>query len=121
MAKQVWKFEPTSRWVRATLQGQTIADSKRAMLMLESRGEQDYYFPQEDVNFDHLTPTALQTHCPYKGFASYYNLTINGDLIENAVWSYPDPIPEAPKLKNTIAFWPEKDKRIRIFVDGELV
>ncbi|MEM9776978.1 MAG: DUF427 domain-containing protein [Chloroflexota bacterium] len=59
------------------------------------------------------------SHCPYKGDAAYYNLVVGDDRFENTVWYYPDPIPEAPKLKGTLAFWPEKDKRIRILVDGE--
>ncbi len=243
MAKQVWIFEPAERWIRATLNGETIADSKRAMLMIESRGELDYYFPIDDVRLDlleesdevetsgyrgtrkywnlrlgeqviekaawtyepkenrpdfrgyialawsamehwheeeeevlyhprnpyhrvdtiqssrrvevlvdgvkvadttrpyllfetqlptryyipkgdvqlaYLTPTETQTICPYKGFASYYDVTLNGDTHADIVWTYPDPIPEAPKLKGMLAFWPEKDERIQILVDGEL-
>jgi uncharacterized protein (DUF427 family) len=37
MARQLWKFEPTDRWIRTTLNGITVADSKRVKLMMESR------------------------------------------------------------------------------------
>ena len=54
MAKQVWKFEPAQRWIRGTLNGETIVDSKRARLMIESPGEVDYYFPLAEVRMDLL-------------------------------------------------------------------
>ncbi len=69
---------------------------------------------------EHLTPTNTHTICPYKGAASYFNLTVNGETLTDIVWTYPNPIPEAPKIKRLLAFWPEKDKCIQIFVDGEL-
>ena len=242
MAKQVWTFEPAYRWVRAVKDGVTVADSKRPMLMIESRGEHDYYFPLEDVqqslltpsdhveqsgyrgtkrfwhltvgdkrisdaawtydpkenrpdfsghiafdwnNIEHwyeeleevfyhprnpyhrvdyidssrqvevfvddvkvassqrplmvfetqitpriylpkddvddtfLTPTDTSSHCPYKGDASYYTIKVNGHSIEDAAWYYLKPIPEAPRLTGKIAFWPEKDKHIKLVVDGQ--
>ena len=68
----------------------------------------------------YLTPSETHSVCPYKGFASYYDLRVNGETYADAVWTYPDPIPEAPKLKGLLAFWPEKDKRIQIVVDGQV-
>ena len=44
-----------------------------------------------------------------------------GETYGDIVWTYPEPIAEAPKLKGTLAFWPEKDKHVQIFVDGEAV
>ena len=129
MARQIWKMEPTDRWIRGTVNGETVVDSKHARLMIESPGEVDYYFPLEDVRVDlledveqaYLTPTDTHSVCPYKGTASYYSVTVNGETYKDIIWAYPEPIPEAPRLKGTISFWPEKDKRIQIFVDGEKV
>ena len=58
MAKQIWKFKPTDRWVRTTFKDETIANSKHAMLTLESIGELDYYFPVKDVRMDLLEESA---------------------------------------------------------------
>ena len=80
-----------------------------------------YYIPTEDVSHEYLQASNLQTHCPYKGFASYYHLVVNDEPLDNAVWFYPNPLPEIPKIKGTISFWPEKSKRIRVVVDGDLV
>ena len=54
MAKHIWEFEPTGRWIRANFNDVTLANSRSAKLMIESRGELDYYFPVEDVQLDLL-------------------------------------------------------------------
>ncbi|MCP4259786.1 MAG: DUF427 domain-containing protein, partial [Planctomycetes bacterium] len=80
-----------------------------------------YYLPPEDVKMAYLTPTDTEMICPYKGFASYYNVTVNDETYQDIVWTYPEPIAEAPKLRGLLAFWPDKDKRLQIIVDGEEV
>ena len=40
-----------------------------------------------------------------------------GELRPDLVWSYPSPIPEAPKIENLLAFYNEK---VDITVDGAL-
>jgi uncharacterized protein (DUF427 family) len=110
----------SSRRVEVLVDGFKVADTTRPYLLFETGIKTRYYFLPEDVEMTYLTPTETQSICPYKGFASYYDLRVNGETFANAVWTYPDPIPEAPKLKGLIAFWPEKDKRIRIIVDGQV-
>ncbi len=53
-----WDFrvEQSPRWVRVKFGGETIADSKRAILAYESGRLPVYYFPQEDVRMDLLVP-----------------------------------------------------------------
>lgn len=110
----------SSRHVEVLVDGVKLADTKNAYMVFETYLPTRFYIPKEDVSMEYMTPTEKETVCPYKGFASYYNVTVNENMYENIVWSYFDPIPEAPKLKNTLSFWTEKDKRIQIFVDGEL-
>ncbi len=110
----------SSRHVEVLVDGVKLADTKNAYMVFETYLPTRFYIPEEDVSMDSMTPTEKETVCPYKGFANYYNVKVNGNIYENIVWSYFDPIPEAPKLKNTLAFWTEKDKRIQIFVDGDL-
>ena len=110
---------PSSRHIEIFVDEVKVADTNRPNLLFETSLPVRYYIPEDDVNFDYLEASDGSSHCPYKGDASYYDLVVNGDRFENTVWYYPDPIPEAPKLKGTLAFWPEKDKRIKILVDGE--
>jgi uncharacterized protein (DUF427 family) len=48
--------------VRVLVEGQTIADSTRAMLMRETRHAPVYCFPQEDVRMDLLAKTGHTTY-----------------------------------------------------------
>lgn len=52
-----------------------------------------------------LTPSTTTTVCPWKGTASYYDLKVGGAVNHNAAWYYPDPKPEAERIRERIAFW----------------
>src|ERR1051326_8155313 len=85
--------EPTPRRVRVVFNGQTIADSKRAVLLRESNLLPVYYFPPEDVRGEFLEATEQHTRCPYKGEASYWTIKVGDKVAENAMWGYLDPLP----------------------------
>jgi uncharacterized protein (DUF427 family) len=71
--------------------------------------EDNHYFPPEAVNREHLTESDHRTHCPWKGDASHYDLVADdGERAENAAWYYPDPKDAASKIKDHIAFYPDR-------------
>jgi adenylate cyclase len=47
------RFEPSPRRVRVEFNGTWIADSRRALILHETRQPPTYYFPREDVKLDH--------------------------------------------------------------------
>jgi len=100
----VWT-EPNPRRVRVFLEGVAVADSDRALLLLEARHLPVYYFPPEDVRTDLLEPTDKSTHCPHKGEASYWSVTVGDRVARNAVWSYQDPLPGRADIKGRMAFY----------------
>ena len=109
MADEHWvATEPSPRQVRAVFAGTTIADSKRVLLLRERGHVGVYYFPMDDVRMDLLVPTDKQTHCPYKGDASYWSIDVNGRRAENAVWAYEDPIADRVDIKGHVAFYWDK-------------
>jgi uncharacterized protein (DUF427 family) len=108
----------SSRHVEVYFDGEKIADTKQPYLLFETSLPTRYYIPVDDVRMDYLKASDTHSICPYKGNASYYSVGVNDAELKDVVWTYPDPIPEAPKVKNLLAFWSEKDKRIQIFVDG---
>ena len=57
---------------------------------------------------DLLERTQHQTHCPYKGDASYFTVTAGGLVRENAVWSYENPFPAVAEIREHLAFYPNK-------------
>lgn len=95
------------RW-RARFNGHVIADSADALVLKESTFPAVIYFPREDVSMSFLGKTARSTNCPYKGDASYYTVTMDGQIAENAVWSYETPYPAMAEIAGRIAFYPDK-------------
>jgi uncharacterized protein (DUF427 family) len=109
---------PSSRHVRVEWNGETIADTKNARLLFETGLPTRYYLPREDVRTDLLEPTDTSTRCPYKGLASYWSVKVGDKVGKDFVWSYPNPIPECPKIQSLLCFFNERVDAI--YVDGEL-
>ncbi len=112
-------LEPTPKRIRVEVGGETIADSRRAMLLHESGLQPIYYFPPEDVRSDVLEASDRHTRCPKKGEASYFTLRVGDRVVENAAWYYPEPLADAPPIKDLIAFywdradrWLEEDEEV---------
>ena len=81
-------------------------DSTRGALLHESNILPRLYVPLEDVRADLLERTDHATHCPFKGDASYWSVRVGDRVAENAVWTYEDPIDEAPWLRGLSASIP---------------
>ena len=104
-------FEDSPRRIRAKLGGETVVDSRHAKLLHEHGLLPIYYFPREEVRAELLVPSDKRTTCPYKGVASYWSVHAGGKVAEDAVWSYPDPIEDAPPLSGYLAFyWNKMDE-----------
>ena len=110
---------PSSRMVRVTLGGQTVAESDRGHFLFETNLPVRYYLPRKDVRMDLLTSSETRTRCPYKGEAAYWSVEIGGKTFEDIIWSYPEPIPECPKIKDLMCFYNENVDSIS--VDGTVV
>ena len=106
----------SSRRVRITVGGEVVAESERPKILFETSLPPRYYLPPEDVRTDLLTPTDKRTGCPYKGTASYWTVEAGGERAEDVVWSYPEPITAAEKIRDHLCFFNEK---VDIEVDGE--
>jgi uncharacterized protein (DUF427 family) len=146
--EDVLYFEDSPRWIRGTLAGETVVDSRHAKLLHETGHLPVYYFPEGDIRMDLLEPTDHSTHCPLKGDASYWSIRVGERTSENGAWAYREPIERARPLAEFIAFhwwamdqWWEEDeevfvhprdpyhrvdvlpssRHVRVFVNGELV
>ena len=109
---------PSSRRVRVTFAGETIAESSRAMFLFETGLPTRYYIPPADARMDLLEPTRTQSICPYKGRAAYWSLRVGGRHAQDAVWSYLEPLPECPRIAGYLCFYPERVDRLE--VEGEV-
>ncbi len=84
----------------ASFNGTQVAASSRTVQV-----EGNHYFPLADVNQAVLQPSPTTTECAWKGTAHYYDVVVDGEVARDAAWYYPDPKPEASKIKNHVAFW----------------
>jgi uncharacterized protein (DUF427 family) len=86
---------------KAIYNGTVIAESPTTEIV-----EGNHYFPASSIKTDAFTPTAHSTHCPWKGDASYYDITVDGETASNAAWYYPDPKEKAEHIRDAVAFYP---------------
>jgi uncharacterized protein (DUF427 family) len=123
--ESVWDYprpprvEPSAKHIQVVFNGVVIADTRRAMRVLETSHPPVYYIPPEDIRTEYLTPTARGSFCEYKGAASYYTITVNGAVAQNAAWFYPRPTPGFAVIRDYVAFYPGRMEAC--FVDGEQV
>ena len=104
-------FEDYPRRMRGVFGGETVVDSRHAKLLHEHGKLPVLYFPEDEVSTDLLAPTEHRTHCPWKGDASHWSVVVDGRVAENAAWSYPTPLPDAPPLAGYVAlYWDRLDE-----------
>jgi uncharacterized protein (DUF427 family) len=106
----------SSRRVQVSVGGELVADSVRPLLLLETTLPVRYYLPFADVRTGLLEPSDTVTACPYKGTARYWSVRVGDAVVPDAAWSYPEPIPENPKIRDLLCFYNE---RVDLVVDGE--
>ena len=107
----------TSRHVRVTVNGELVAETRRARVLFETGLPPRWYFPGDDVRKEVLVPSERKTGCAYKGFASYWSVRAGDSQEDDLVWFYPEPRHDAERIAGYLAFFNE---RVDLEVDGEL-
>ncbi|WP_031467505.1 DUF427 domain-containing protein [Sciscionella sediminilitoris] len=70
--------------VQVRIDGETVADSERAVTLAETGYPLRHYLPRADVRMELLTRSETSTHCPFKGDAEYFGYPGYPDV----AWSY---------------------------------
>jgi uncharacterized protein (DUF427 family) len=99
------KVVPDGRRVRVEVGGEIVADTVRAVRVLEMVGAPCWYLPPEDVRSDLLRPAPGTTVCEWKGVASYLDVVVGERVARRAAWAYRDPNPGYEDLRRRIAFY----------------
>lgn len=86
--------------IRAVWNGAVLAEAPHTV-----RVEGNHYFPPESLRREFFTDSATTSVCPWKGTASYYNVTVDGQVNPDAGWYYPNPSARARQIKDHVAFW----------------
>jgi len=66
------------------------------------------------VRTDLLRRSETTTYCNYKGFATYWSAVLDGQVIDDIAWSYPDPLPETMPIKGFLSF---DDARVELLAE----
>lgn len=102
-----------------------VADTRRALRVLETSHPPTYYLPVEDVAPGALVAAAgASSWCEFKGRATYLEVVGADDegrpvVAQRAAWTYPDPSPGYEALVGHVALYP--GRMTRCTVAGEVV
>lgn len=89
--------------MRAIANGTVIAESDATVVV-----EGNHYFPPESIKREFFAEAASgrSTVCPWKGTASYFDITVDGQTLDNVAWTYAEPKTDAASIRDHIAFYP---------------
>ncbi len=103
MADHIRIRKSDGKWC-ARAGGGIIAETTGALILSEGDFPDVVYFPRGDVAMAFMDASDHKTTCPHKGEASYMSIDTKSTVLENAVWSYEDPIAEVKQIKGYLAF-----------------
>ena len=121
--ESVWDYpRPPSicadgRLVRVLAGDAVLADSTRAVRVLETASPPTFYLPPEDVRAELLTPSERRTFCEWKGSAEEFDLALPPRQ-RGVAWRYPDTFPEFAAIAGYFSFYPAQ---MQCMVGDELV
>lgn len=107
------KTERLEERVQVIVEGETIADTTSAIQLFEPGYDPVIYIPKNDIKEIDLIKCG-DYECPNKGHAEIYTIRHGAHDIENAAWSYDDPLNSVQEILGRVAFYPEKVQEIRI-------
>jgi uncharacterized protein (DUF427 family) len=124
--ESVWDYPrppvvvPSHEHVVVDLDGETVADTRRSLRVLETSHPPVYYLPPDAIAPGVLRPVEGRTWCEFKGSAAYFDVVgPSGRVLPRAAWHYPEPTSGFEELVGHVAFYPGRMDRCT--VDGETV
>lgn len=104
---------PASKRVVVTVGDSAIADTVKALTLREANYPAVQYVPRDDADMSALVRSETTSYCPYKGEASYFNVSSGGKVSVDAVWTYEAPHEAVAQIKGYLAFYPDRVDEIR--------
>lgn len=113
------KLELSDKHIEIYFHGERIAESRRALRILETSHPPVYYLPAEDIRPETLIAAEGGSWCEWKGRARYYDVVLKNEKAARAAWTYPSPTKVYEALKGHFAFYAWAMDRC--LVNGEVV
>lgn len=118
--ESVWDYprpprvEPSTAHVVVTHAGAVVADTRRALRVLETSQAPAYYLPAADVDQSLLRPATTRSFCEWKGTASYADVVVGAAVAASAAWTYLHPVAAFAELVGHWAFFPRSVDRCTV-------
>jgi uncharacterized protein (DUF427 family) len=112
------RLEPVHRHLRVELGGAVIAETDRALRVVETSHPPNYYFPPADVAPGALERSGGTSFCEFKGRASYFAVRGGTRVEPDAAWAYDSPSAAFAPLLGHVAFY--AGRMDACYVDDEL-
>jgi uncharacterized protein (DUF427 family) len=112
------KLDPTSEHVVVRWRGETIADTRQAVRVLETSQAPAYYLPSRDVDERFVIPGSGSSFCEWKGSARYLDVVVGEFALPAVGWTYPSPTPAFAAIAGHVGLYPHD---LECTVDGERV
>jgi uncharacterized protein (DUF427 family) len=126
LVESVWDYprpprlEPMASLVRIRHGGVVLAETTRALRILETSHPPVFYLPQDDIAMQSLRRSARRSSfCEFKGSATYWTVDVPGHVSADAAWSYAQPTAAYAALRDHLAFYASRVDECS--VDGEIV
>jgi uncharacterized protein (DUF427 family) len=122
------RLELTPSHIRILHRGILLAETTRALRILETSHPPVFYIPPADIAMQMLRPSARRgSFCEFKGIASYWTIDVTPALgtpspdavSPDAAWSYAHPAGSYAALRDHLAFYASRVDECT--VDGERV
>lgn len=119
--ESVWDYPrppavvPDDRHIVVRRGDKVIADTTKAIRVLETSHPPAFYVPPSAIPEGVLVAVPGSSHCEWKGQAQYVGL---GPADPPIGWRYPTPYPEFAACAGYVSFYPDA---VECRVDGELV
>jgi uncharacterized protein (DUF427 family) len=100
---------PTQRGLRVSVGDVVLVDTADTMIVFETALAPRLYVEPAQVRTDVLRRTETTSYCNYKGVGTYWSVFVSdpviGDtVVEDAAWSYEDPLPESAPIRGFLSF-----------------
>lgn len=95
---------PTNRGLRVTAAGATLVDTVDTVIVFETSLHPRLYAAPALVNTELLRRSETSTYCNYKGYATYWTVVTGDTVVQDAAWSYDDPLPESLPIAGFLCF-----------------
>ncbi len=111
------RIEADVRRVLVSAEGAPLAETDRALRVLETASPPTFYLPFDSVDFLLLTEVSGSSWCEWKGAARYWALSSDSGG-RPVAWDYPKPRARFLRIRDHLSFYPG---RVDCFVDGQRV